>query len=247
MARQPRIEYPGAIYHVMNRGDRREPIVRGATDGELFVRTLGEACDKAGWQVHAFCLMPNHIHLVMETPQPDLCDGMKWFLGTYTNRFNRRHRLFGHLFSGRYKSLLVDDRDTAYLQTVCQYVHLNPGWKARRRHAVDCDLKSFFDTVNHDRLMDPLRKKVKDPRVLRLIRRYLQAGVVLPDGRREATPQGVPQGGPLSPLLANIVLDPLDKELEARGHWFARYADDFLVMVKRAKAAERVMASLRLR
>ena len=126
MARQPRVEYPGAIYHVMNRGDRREPIVRGATDGELFVRTLGEACDKAGWQVHAFCLMPNHFHLVMETPQPNLCDGMKWFLGSYTNRFNRRHRLFGHLFSGRYKSLLVDDRDTAYLQTVCQYVHLNP-------------------------------------------------------------------------------------------------------------------------
>ena len=117
-------------------------------------------------------------------------------------------------------------------------------WKARRRHAVDCDLKSFFDTVNHDRLMEALRKKVKCPRTLCLIRRYLTVGVVLPDGTREATPQGVPQGGPLSPLLANIVLDPLDKELEARGHKFARYADDFIVMVKSAKAAQRVMASL---
>ena len=73
--------------------------------------------------------------------------------------------------------------------------------------------------------------------MLGLIRRYLMAGVVLPDGTREATPQGVPQGGPLSPLLANIALDPLDKELERRGHKFARYADDFLVMVKSANAA----------
>lgn len=117
-------------------------------------------------------------------------------------------------------------------------------WKEGRRHAVDCDLKSFFDTVNHDRLMGQLRGKIRDRKVLGLIRRYLEAGVVLPDGTREATPQGVPQGGPLSPLLANITLDPLDKELERRGHRFARYADDFLVMVRSAKAAERVMASL---
>lgn len=121
---------------------------------------------------------------------------------------------------------------------------LEAGWKNRRRHAVDCDLKSFFDTVNHDRLMGQLRAKIKDRRVLGLIRRYLHAGVVLPDGTRETTPQGVPQGGPLSPLLANIVLTPLDHELERRGHHFARYADDFVVMVKSAKAAERVMASL---
>ena len=117
-------------------------------------------------------------------------------------------------------------------------------WKEGRRYAVDCDLKSFFDTVNHDRLMGQLREKVRDRMVLSLIRRYLEAGVVLPDGTREATPQGVPQGGPLSPLLANITLDPLDKELERRGHHFARYADDFLIMVKSAKAAERVMANL---
>jgi len=117
-------------------------------------------------------------------------------------------------------------------------------WQEGRRYAVDCDLKSFFDTVSHDRLMGQLREKIRDPLVLRLIRRYLTAGVVLPDGTREATPQGVPQGGPLSPLLANITLDPLDKELERRGHRFARYADDFLVMVKSAAAAERVMASL---
>jgi len=118
------------------------------------------------------------------------------------------------------------------------------GWQEGRRHAVDCDLKSFFNTVNHDRLMGQLREKIRDRMVLGLIRRYLTAGVVLPDGTREATPKGVPQGGPLSPLLANITLDPLDKELERRGHRFVRYADDFLIMVKSAAAARRVMSSL---
>jgi RNA-directed DNA polymerase len=121
---------------------------------------------------------------------------------------------------------------------------MEESWKEGRRHAVECDLKSFFDRVNHDRLMNALLAKVRCPRVLGLIRRYLLAGVELPDGTREATPQGVPQGGPLSPLLANIALDPLDKELESRGLKFARYADDFIVTVKSKKAAERVMASL---
>jgi len=111
-------------------------------------------------------------------------------------------------------------------------------------HAVDCDLKSFFDTVNHERLMNLLARRIADKRVLQLIGRYLRAGVVLPGGQREATTQGVPQGGPLSPLLANIMLDPLDKELEKRGHRFARYADDFLILVRSARAARRVMQSV---
>jgi RNA-directed DNA polymerase len=118
------------------------------------------------------------------------------------------------------------------------------GWKQKRRYAVDCDLKAFFDTVNHDRLLNALREKIGSGQLLRLIGRYLRAGVELPDGTREATPQGVPQGGPLSPLLANIVLDPLDKELERRGHHHARYADDFVILVKSAKAAQRVMESV---
>lgn len=121
---------------------------------------------------------------------------------------------------------------------------MEESWKEGRRHAVECDLKSFFDTVNHDRLMRLLLEKVWCRVTLGLIRSFLTAGVKLPDGTCEATPQGVPQGGPLSPLLANIVLDPLDKELESRGHKFARYADDFIVTVKSANAAKRVMASL---
>lgn len=109
----------------MSRGDRREDIFRDDVDRESFLQTLADACVKTGWQVHAFCLMPNHFHLVVETPQPNLVAGMKWFLGTYTARFNRRHRLSGHVFAGRYKSLLVGGQG-GYLRTVCDYVHLNP-------------------------------------------------------------------------------------------------------------------------
>jgi REP element-mobilizing transposase RayT len=126
MARKLRVQYPGAIYHVINRGDRREPIFRDELDHRRFLATLGETCAKTGWQVHAYCLMSNHFHLVIETPQANLVAGMKWFLGTYTSRFNRRHKLFGHLFSGRYKALIVEGSGNGYLRTVCDYVHLNP-------------------------------------------------------------------------------------------------------------------------
>jgi RNA-directed DNA polymerase len=115
--------------------------------------------------------------------------------------------------------------------------------KEGRRFAVDVDLSKFFDRVNHDLLMTRLGDKVKDKRLLRLIKQYLRAGFVDNQFYGESR-EGVPQGGPLSPLLANIMLDPLDKELEKRGHRFARYADDFLVMVKSAKAAKRVKVSL---
>ena len=110
----------------MSRGDHREPTFRDDIDRRRFLETLGAACEKTGWQVHAWCLMGNHFHLVAETPQPNLVVGMKWFLGTYTSRFNRRHQLFGHLFSGRYKSLVIDERGGDYLRTACDYVHLNP-------------------------------------------------------------------------------------------------------------------------
>ena len=109
--------------------------------------------------------------------------------------------------------------------------------------AVDMDLSKFFDTVQHDVLMHRLSRKVRDKRVLRLIGKYLRAGVMI-DGRLQETRVGVPQGGPLSPLLSNIVLDDLDKELEKRGHRFARYADDFIILVKSQRAGERVSQNL---
>ncbi len=126
MPRKLRVEYPGAIYHVLNRGDRREPIFKDDEDHQCFLATLGEACAKTDWQVQTLCLMPNHFHLVVETPKANLVAGMQWLLGTYTARFNRRHKLVGHLFSGRYKALIVDGSGNGYLKTVCDYVHLNP-------------------------------------------------------------------------------------------------------------------------
>lgn len=111
------------------------------------------------------------------------------------------------------------------------------------RVAVDMDLSKFFDTVNHDVLMHCVGRKVRDKRALRLIGKYLRAGVMV-NGRLQATRRGVPQGGLLSPLLANIILDDLDKELEHRGHRFVRYADDFIILVKSQRAGERVMISI---
>jgi len=114
----------------------------------------------------------------------------------------------------------------------------------RRTWVVDCDLKSFFDTVNHDVLMERLGHRIKDRRVLSLIGKYLRAGVGMPSGKLDPTYSGVPQGGPLSPLLANILLDDLDRELEKRGHFFARYADDFVILCRSPRAAKRVLESV---
>lgn len=117
--------------------------------------------------------------------------------------------------------------------------------KGGKCHVVDCDLRSFFDTVDHEKMMERLRERTGDARVLALIHRYLKAGVISPEGKREGTPQGVPQGGPLSPLLANILLDELDHELEVRGHKFVRYADDFVILCGSPRAGRRIMAGVR--
>jgi group II intron reverse transcriptase/maturase len=127
------------------------------------------------------------------------------------------------------------------LDAVCraqQYV------QAGHRIVVDVDLEKFFDRVNHDVLMDRLSKRIADRAVLRLIRRYLQAGIMV-HGVVAERYEGTPQGGPLSPLLANVLLDEVDRELERRGHRFVRYADDCNVYVRSQKAGERVMAALR--
>lgn len=114
---------------------------------------------------------------------------------------------------------------------------------ANRRYIVSLDLENFFDRVNHDYLMSLLHVKVKDPKLLRLIRRYLQSGIML-GGMTSLRSEGTPQGGPLSPLLSNILLDELDKELEGRGHCFVRYADDCNVFLKSKSAAKRVKESI---
>lgn len=111
------------------------------------------------------------------------------------------------------------------------------------RWVVDMDLEKFFDKVNHDRLMGTLAKRIEDKRLLKLIRKYLKSGIMI-NGLVKPSEEGTPQGGPLSPLLSNIVLDELDKELESRGHRFVRYADDCNIYVKTEKAGNRVMDSV---
>lgn len=96
-----RAEYPGAIYHVMSGGGRRDDFVLDDVDRQEFLKTLGEAFQKTGWEASAYCLMRNHFHLVLETPNANLVAGMRWLLSTYTLRLNHRHKLFGHVFSGR--------------------------------------------------------------------------------------------------------------------------------------------------
>jgi REP element-mobilizing transposase RayT len=126
MARPLRIEYPGAVYHVMARGNRGRSIFRDDQDRERFLETLGEACEKTGWRVHAYVLMVNHYHLLVETPEGNLVAGMKWLQGAYTQRHNRRHKVFGHLFQGRYKAVVIDGQSPGYFEVVGTYIHLNP-------------------------------------------------------------------------------------------------------------------------
>ena len=126
MPRKPRVEYAGALYHVMDRGDRSEAIFRDDGDRELFLRTLGQTCERTGWRVHAYVLMNNHYHILLETLEPNLSAGMHWLQSAYTIRHNVKHGLKGHLFQGRYKAIPVDGRDGLYFRTVSDYIHLNP-------------------------------------------------------------------------------------------------------------------------
>ncbi len=126
MARPLRIQFPGAVYHVMSRGNQGNVIFRDDADRGQFLTTLGEACEKTGWQVHAYVLKGNHYHLLVETPEANLVVGMHWLQGTYTRRFNARHRLTGHVLAGRYKAIVVDTGEEAYFGIVSTYIHLNP-------------------------------------------------------------------------------------------------------------------------
>jgi REP element-mobilizing transposase RayT len=126
MARGIRVEYAGAFYHVMARGNRRERIFRDQSDRRFFCQTLGEACERAGWRVHAWALMSNHYHLMLETPKGNLVAGMQWLQNTYTRRYNSRHQLWGRLFGDRYKAVLSEGGSPHYYCSLMDYIHLNP-------------------------------------------------------------------------------------------------------------------------
>ena len=126
MSRKIRVQYVGAVYHVMARGNQGREIYGDEHDRKLWLETLAEACAKTGWRLHAWVMMNNHCHLLLETPEANLVGGMKWFQGTYTQRYNSRHRLFGHLYQGRDKALVVDGAEGNYWAVVSTYIHLNP-------------------------------------------------------------------------------------------------------------------------
>lgn len=124
MARKLRIEFPDAVYHVLNRGNYRRDLFMSAGEARAFVKTVEEASEVYGWRVHAYAVMRNHYHLAVCTPQPNLGEGMHWLQSTFATRFNRLHGERGHLFQGRYQSLLVED--DAALARLVNYIHLNP-------------------------------------------------------------------------------------------------------------------------
>ena len=124
MARPLRVEFDGAIYHVTSRGNAREDIFDDDGDRKAFLEVLGKVVNRFNWLCHAYCLMNNHYHLVIETPEINLPKGMRQLNGIYTQLYNRRHRTVGHLFQGRYKAILIQKE--SHLLEVCRYVVLNP-------------------------------------------------------------------------------------------------------------------------
>jgi REP element-mobilizing transposase RayT len=124
MARPARFEGEGALYHVINRGNYRADLFRTLGAKTAFLECLAEACEKSAWVLHAWCVMANHYHLALETPAGNLVEGMQWLQGTFATRFNRMRKESGHLFQGRYKSLVVDPGDG--MGPLCHYIHLNP-------------------------------------------------------------------------------------------------------------------------
>jgi REP element-mobilizing transposase RayT len=145
MARPLRIEYPGALYHVTCRGNARGKVFLIDPDRELFLQVLAQAVERFNWRCHAYCLMSNHYHLLVETVDPTLARGMRQLNGVYTQEFNRRHSRTGHVFQGRYKAILVE-RD-AYLLELARYVVLNPVRAKMVRSAKDWPWSSYRATA----------------------------------------------------------------------------------------------------
>jgi REP element-mobilizing transposase RayT len=149
MARPLRIEFPGALYHVTSRGNARQDIALEDKDRAAFLAVLAKARERFAWLVHAYCLMGNHYHLMVETPEANLSRGMRQLNGVYTQRFNRRHGRVGHLFQGRYKAILVERE--SYLLELCRYVVLNPLRAGMVRRPGDYRWSSYRATAGEER------------------------------------------------------------------------------------------------
>ena len=145
MARPLRIEFEGALYHVTSRGDRQEDIYLNNNDRAAFLDILAKVCERFNWGVHAYCLMSNHYHLLIETPEANLSQGMRQLNGVYTQRFNRSNKRVGHVFQGRYKAILVQKEP--YLLELARYIVLNPVRAEMVRTAKDWPWSSYRATA----------------------------------------------------------------------------------------------------
>ncbi|MFB1490710.1 MULTISPECIES: transposase [unclassified Thiocapsa] len=148
MARPLRLEFAGALYHVTSRGDGREDIVRDVGDRQMFFDVLAGVWERFNWVIHADCLMTNHCHLLVETPDGNLARGMRELNGVYTQRFNRVHQRVGHVFQGRYKAILIQKE--AYLLEVARYVVLNPVRARMVRSPEDYPWSSYRAMIGED-------------------------------------------------------------------------------------------------
>jgi len=162
MARPLRLEFPGALYHVTSRGNARRKIYLDRADRRAFLDLLGKEIYQQGWLCYAYCLMDDHYHLLLETPEPNLVAGMRRLNGVYTQAFNRRHRRVGHLFQGRYKAILVDKEN--YLLELCRYIVLNPVRAKAVKAPEQWSWSSYAATVGD--VHAPLWLAVKEVRAL---------------------------------------------------------------------------------
>ena len=154
MARPLRLEFAGALYHLTSRGDRREDIYEDDNDRNGFLSVLESVCERYNWICHAYCLMSNHYHLLIETPDGNLAKGMRQLNGVYTQNYNRRHDRVGHVFQGRYKAILVEK--DSYLLEVSRYIVMNPVRAAMVRSAGDWRWSSYRATAGQVKGLDCL-------------------------------------------------------------------------------------------
>lgn len=145
MARPLRIEYAGALYHVTSRGDRREDIYHNSEDREIWLGIFAQACSRFNWRCHAWCLMDNHYHILIETIEGNLSQGMRQLNGVYTQKSNRQHHRIGHVFQGRYKAILIQKDD--YLLEVARYIVLNPVRAKMVNGLNDWSWSSYFSMI----------------------------------------------------------------------------------------------------
>ena len=187
MPRRLRLQYPGAIYHLMARGNGRQDIVRDDVDRDRLQEYLGKAALRCSWRVYAFVIMSNHLHVVLKTLQPNLSRGMQSFLSAYANGWSRRHRFSGHVFQGRYRTELVEDE--TYLWTVTRYVHLNPVRGRLVEHPAAWAWSSYpgyahrgrrLDWVAYDELLASWGGAFGGPDPAGAYRRYVTAGLSEP-------------------------------------------------------------------